>query len=65
MAAGSAAAASAGGDDAAMAFYRAMEQFFGECLGGRVQPTVNAAISSHLQSLIVDPDSIKLGSKKP
>lgn len=48
-----------------MAFYRAMEQFFGECLGGRVQPTVNAAISSHLQSLMVDPDSIKLGSKKP
>lgn len=48
-----------------MAFYRAMEQFFGECLGGRVQPTVNPAITAHLESLIVDPDSVKLGARKP
>jgi len=48
-----------------MALYRAMEQFFGECIGGRVQPTVNPAITSHLQSLIIDPDSVKLGARKP
>ncbi len=48
-----------------MALYRAMEQFFGECLGGRVQQTVNPAITSHLESLIIDPDSVKLGAKKP
>ncbi len=48
-----------------MALYRAMEQFFGECLGGRVQETVNPAITAHLESLIIDPDSVKLGAKKP
>lgn len=48
-----------------MAFYRAMEQFFGECLGGRVQATVNPAITAHLESLIIDPDSVKLGTRKP
>lgn len=48
-----------------MALYRAMEQFFGECLGGRVQPTVNESITRHLTSLMIDPDSIKLGTKKP
>lgn len=47
-----------------MALYRAMEQFFGECLGGRVQPTVAESITSHLTGLIIDPDSVKLGSKK-
>jgi dipeptidyl aminopeptidase/acylaminoacyl peptidase len=50
--------------DNRMALYRAMEQFFGQCLGGRVQPTVSEAISSHLKGLIIDPDSVKLGSKK-
>jgi dipeptidyl aminopeptidase/acylaminoacyl peptidase len=48
-----------------LALYRAMEQFFGECLGGRVQPTVGEAITSHLTSLIVDPDSVKAGKKAP
>ena len=47
-----------------MALYRAMEQFFGDCLGGRVQPTVGEAITTHLTSLIVDPDSVKAGKKK-
>jgi acetyl esterase/lipase len=48
-----------------LALYRAMEQFFGECLGGRVQPTVAESITSHLRGLIINPDSVKLGSKKP
>ena len=48
-----------------MALYRAMEQFFGDCLGGRVQPTIGESITTHLKSLIVDPDSVKLGKKKP
>ncbi|HYN82927.1 MAG TPA: S9 family peptidase [Gemmatimonadaceae bacterium] len=48
-----------------LALYRAMEEFFGECLGGRVQPTVAESITSHLKGLIIDPDSVKLGSKKP
>lgn len=48
-----------------MALYRAMEQFFGDCLGGRVQPTVGESITAHLNGLIVDPDSIKLGKRKP
>jgi len=48
-----------------LALYRAMEQFFGQCLGGRVQPTVSEAITSHLKGLTVDPDSVKLGVKKP
>jgi dipeptidyl aminopeptidase/acylaminoacyl peptidase len=47
-----------------MALYRSMEQFFGQCLGGRVQPTVSEAITSHLKGLIIDPDSVKLGSRK-
>jgi dipeptidyl aminopeptidase/acylaminoacyl peptidase len=50
--------------DNRMALYRAMEQFFGQCLGGRVQPTVSEAITSHLKGLIIDPDSVKLGSRK-
>jgi len=48
-----------------MALYRAMEQFLGECLGGRVQPIVNESITRHLSSPMIDPDSIKLGTKKP
>jgi len=48
-----------------MALYRAMEQFFGDCLGGRVQPTMGESITAHLNGLIVDPDSIKLGKRKP
>jgi len=51
--------------DNRMALYRSMEQFFGDCLGGRVQPTVGESISKHLTGLIVDPDSVKLGKKKP
>jgi dipeptidyl aminopeptidase/acylaminoacyl peptidase len=51
--------------DNRLALYRSMEQFFGDCLGGRVQPTVGESISKHLTGLIVDPDSVKLGKKKP
>lgn len=51
--------------DNRLALYRSMEQFFGDCLGGRVQPTVAESINTHLKGLIVDPDSVKLGKKKP
>ena len=51
--------------DNRLALYRSMEQFFGDCLGGRVQPTVGESITTHLKGLIVDPDSVKLGKKKP
>jgi hypothetical protein len=42
-----------------------MEEFFGQCLGGRVQPSVSEAITAHLNSLIVNPDSVKVEMKKP
>jgi dipeptidyl aminopeptidase/acylaminoacyl peptidase len=51
--------------DNRLALYRAMEEFFGQCLGGRVQPTIGEAITAHLNRLIVNPDSVKVEIKKP
>lgn len=46
--------------DNRMALYRAMEVFFGECLGGRVDPNPDPAIRTQIERLTVDPGSITL-----
>jgi dipeptidyl aminopeptidase/acylaminoacyl peptidase len=40
--------------DNRMALYRSMEVFFGECLGGRVDPNVDPEIQAQIESLTVD-----------
>jgi len=40
--------------DNRMALYRSMEVFFGACLGGRVDPTVDPAIQAQIDLLTVD-----------
>ena len=46
--------------DNRLAFYREMERFLGECLGGRVQPRVAAEVESHITGLLVDVASLEL-----
>ena len=46
--------------DNRLALYRAMEEFFGECLGGRVQEDVDPAIASKIAELSVDVDTLSL-----
>lgn len=46
--------------DNRMALYRSMEVFFGECLGGRVDPNVDPAIQAQIESLTVDVDGLTL-----
>lgn len=46
--------------DNRMALYRAMEEFFGECLEGRVQEEVPAAIEEQIAKLSVDVDTLTL-----
>lgn len=43
-----------------MAAYRAIELFFGECLGGRVQPEVEPRIEQRLVELEVDVDALSV-----
>jgi dipeptidyl aminopeptidase/acylaminoacyl peptidase len=43
-----------------LAAYRAIEQFFGECLGGRVQPQAEARLERHLAELEVDVDTLSI-----
>ena len=40
--------------DNRVALYRSMEVFFGECLGGRVDPNVDPAIEAQIEALTVD-----------
>ena len=46
--------------DNRMALYRSMEVFFGQCLGGRVDPNPDPAIEAQIAKLTVDPGSITL-----
>ena len=46
--------------DNRMALYRSMEVFFGECLGGRVDPSVDPAIQSKIDQLTVDVEALTL-----
>ncbi len=49
--------------DNRMALYRSMETFFGECLGGRVQEEVPAAIEATIAELTVDPASVEAAAE--
>jgi dipeptidyl aminopeptidase/acylaminoacyl peptidase len=49
--------------DNRMALYRSMEEFFGACLGGRVQENVNPAIVEHIQKLTVDVEALGVGEE--
>ena len=44
--------------DNRLALYRSMEQFFGECLGGRVQQEVDPAVTEKIAELTVDVDTL-------
>jgi len=44
--------------DNRMALYRSMEVFFGECLGGRVDSTVDPAIQAQIEALTVDLETL-------
>ncbi len=44
--------------DNRMALYRSMEVFFGECLGGRVDPSVDPAIQAQIEALTVDVEKL-------
>ncbi|MGD8868787.1 MAG: S9 family peptidase [Gemmatimonadales bacterium] len=46
--------------DNRLALYRSMEEFFGECLGGRVQEDVDPAIAAKIAELTVDVDTLSL-----
>ncbi len=46
--------------DNRMALYRSMEVFFGECLGGRVDPSVDPAIQARIDRLTVDVGALTL-----
>jgi dipeptidyl aminopeptidase/acylaminoacyl peptidase len=46
--------------DNRMAFYRSMETFFGECLGGRVQKRVPPEIEAKIAELTVDVSELTL-----
>ena len=50
--------------DNRMALYRSMETFFGECLGGRVNPDVNPAIEAQIEKLTVDVNSLELPTEE-
>ena len=47
--------------DNRLALYRAMEEFFGDCLGGRVQGEVDPAIAEKIAELTVDVDTLTVG----
>ncbi|MCG8467115.1 MAG: S9 family peptidase [Gemmatimonadetes bacterium] len=46
--------------DNRMALYRSMEVFFGDCLGGRVDPDVDPAVQAQIDALTVDVDRLTL-----
>ena len=46
--------------DNRLALYRSMEEFFGDCLGGRVQQEVDPAIAAKIAELTVDVDTLSL-----
>jgi dipeptidyl aminopeptidase/acylaminoacyl peptidase len=46
--------------DNRMALYRSMETFFGQCLGGRVDPNVDPAIQAQIDRLTVDVEALEL-----
>jgi dipeptidyl aminopeptidase/acylaminoacyl peptidase len=46
--------------DNRLAFYRSMELFFGDCLGGRTQPEVDPAIERRIAEMRVDVDTLRL-----
>ena len=46
--------------DNRMALYRSMETFFGECLGGRVDPSVSPEIQAQIEKLTVDVEALQL-----
>jgi dipeptidyl aminopeptidase/acylaminoacyl peptidase len=43
-----------------LALYRSMELFFSDCLGGRVQPSVDPAIEQRIAEMRVDVDTLRL-----
>ncbi len=47
--------------DNRLALYRSMETFLAECLGGRVQETVDPAIESRIGQMTVNVDTLRLG----
>lgn len=47
--------------DNRMALYRSMEVFFGECLGGRVDPNVDPAVQATIDGLTVDLATLEVG----
>jgi len=46
--------------DNRMALCRSMEVFFGECLGGRVDPNVDPKIRAQIDALTVDVEALTL-----
>ncbi|UCF19004.1 MAG: S9 family peptidase [Gemmatimonadota bacterium] len=51
--------------DNRLALYRSMEQFFGECLGGRVQDSVAPDIEARITEMKVDVDTLSIGESGP
>lgn len=51
--------------DNRLALYRAMETFFGQCLGGRVQAEVEPAIADKISELRVDVDTLTAPTESP
>jgi dipeptidyl aminopeptidase/acylaminoacyl peptidase len=49
--------------DNRLALYRSMEKFFAECLGGRVQESVDAAIDARIAEMMVDVDTLMAGTQ--
>ena len=43
-----------------LALYRSMEKFLGQCLGGRVQESVDPAIDARIGEMTVDVDTLAL-----
>lgn len=51
--------------DNRLALYRAMEDFLGECLGGRVEQAVAAEIEARIRVMEVDVDTLSLPASPP
>jgi dipeptidyl aminopeptidase/acylaminoacyl peptidase len=46
-----------------LALYRSMELFFSDCLGGRVQPSVDPAIEQRIAQMTVNVDTLRLPAR--
>ena len=51
--------------DNRMALYRSIERFFGQCLGGRIQPSVSAFVDARIRALTVRIDTLQAAAPAP